>query len=617
MVHIGRISYVTEARTNLISFILFEDPFLKSSFKPLHDKFRMLRASEEPTIYRSFLHFPKEILLYIFGLFANTVSATTPWKYNKFFNEDSWTTLRDCRLVCRVFNAHVSPLLCPVLRVSLCPHSLSRLANLSENHLIASGVRGITFDLRCHSSYYAQGHQQYYQYARKVLQTALSRCSWFTEFADYAEDDQSDAAVRARLYSKAESKFGRILRCWHENTMRSDDSLAAVANQDNVEDTEIDAERWCTFLGKCYNVYAARHMQEIEMIRNGSFVRIVAQILLRFARSPFVWFKDEYPDGRSPYGDALELSNKDNTLACVLQDGHAWLDIEMLPKSRDENVTIHPLRLLTELPMTCYAMGRALRGLQIDCFPLIKGFDGLVPIGIKPDVHWNRFALVCHELTVFHFGYRGMNHTPYRTKRHDKADMAMINAFLKAACAGSKLQRVYLSMTPFRVCNNPSEIELAYCSGPILTTLSSPALRSVTIHTIDISEQDLFVMVNNLPPTLLKDLCLSSITLSEGFYAETMEILKRIDLSRLQHGKQKLKIILSTLQGGEFGPPTRFVNDDDLLWGTEEERDIALQNLREHSEPVLLKQVLRWLHSDQEGLQNPLVGSTNTEEKQD
>jgi hypothetical protein len=115
---------------------------------------------------------PDEILLDIFGCSGPTFPIHDPSEYRKPGITDASDRLEFLgtnRLVCRTFNRLISPLLCPVVSVSLCPRSIDRLEGLSRNPLIAQGIRGVRITLLFRPRTIASDLQRYHAYADSVL----------------------------------------------------------------------------------------------------------------------------------------------------------------------------------------------------------------------------------------------------------------------------------------------------------------------------------------------------------------------------------------------------------------------------------------------------------------
>jgi hypothetical protein len=121
---------------------------------------------------RTILDLPEEILLDIFCSFESGFPVHDPSEpYNLGIAKDSnrLEFLGNNRLVCRTFNRLISPLLCPIVRVSLCSGSIDRLEGLSRNPLIAQGIRGIKLSLLFRPRAIATDFGRYHAHADSVL----------------------------------------------------------------------------------------------------------------------------------------------------------------------------------------------------------------------------------------------------------------------------------------------------------------------------------------------------------------------------------------------------------------------------------------------------------------
>ncbi|KAL1613200.1 hypothetical protein SLS60_001432 [Paraconiothyrium brasiliense] len=583
------------------------------------------------------LDLPKEILLQVFGYFCDTFPAHEPQQYYKGREASDRLVLYNIRLVCRAFDTLVSPLLCPVVNVSLCSESIARLEGLCRNPLIAEGVRGVAISLRFRPSGIALDFKRYHAHAVKILNDCIGECDWHTEFQSYAEDDMSEDAVTHRDYEAAMEKFNFMKYAWgklfeerssQEEAPATTDGLedAECTPEDETEDTEDDgidqveiekeAEEARTLLKCCFETYSAAHADQARIVSDGSFVRSIVTALSHCDSSAYVWFNESQLEKENTRSRSIALAKSEEPLAHVMVQGHEWLKIEdSLCKNDDDTGLFFPASIMTDLPIACHDAAVKLRGIQVDCFPLLRGYSCLLPRFTQTDHSitqnsWARFAAACHDLEIFSFGQRGMNCSPIRPERQSASDSAIINGFIGAACSGPNLQRFVLSMGPFRVRGGRFGVrdeEHPYLASPILAALTSTHLRSIVLNSVDVCGQDLLALVKTISKAHLTDLYFASVTLSRGRYAEAMGLLHDIVVSRRQNKSSVPKITFSTLQGAEFGAPSTFDEGNTWIFGSKEERQMFWDRLEEHQRPALLQQVEEWVKSSQADELNPLL----------
>jgi hypothetical protein len=578
------------------------------------------------------LDLPEEILLDIFCSFESGFPVHDPSEhYNHWTAKDSnrLEFLGNNRLVCRTFNRLISPLLCPIVSVSLCSGSIDRLEGLSRNPLIAQGIRGIKLSLLFRPRAIATDFRRYHAHAESVLVEFERECNWYTEFQDYQEDDMSDDAVSWRNYHEAWQRIGNIRDAWR-NVLKGRSPQeyglqhTGLAGKEHKEGQNSSSDQGCeidetqAILRCCFKKYAAAYADQALIVSNGSFVRSVVGALSRCGSLPFVWFNEDKlgREGRDLKA-MLFLTDKEALIHTLIQ-GHDWLSIESnLCKDDDDTGLFFPAKVLTELPIACHGATVRLRGMSVDCFPLLKGYRCLLPgltqaDDIRISDPWARFAAACHDLEIFNFGKRGMNCSPIRPALQSTSDLTIINNYICAAVSGPHLQKLYLSMIPFSVrrgVRSEKEEKLLYPASPILAAVKSTQLQNIVIFSVDTSEQGLSVLVNAASPRHLTYLYLAGVNLSRGSYVSTMSLLHEIASSRRSIHGSRPKIHFSTLQGAEFGKPSTFDdNSNAWMFGSDKERKTFWDRLEEHQHPELLKKVEQWILDGHVGEVNPMLG---------
>lgn len=591
------------------------------------------------------LDLPKELLLDIFGYFVEDFPNNDPSK-NYRCGSEQLTLLSNNRLVCLAFNTLLSPLLCPVVRVSLCLGSIDRLEGLFRNPLIAQGIRGIAISLRFRPRAVADDFKRYYAHARSILDGLERECDWYTEFQEYERDDESDEAVTWHKYNEAWSRIRHVSAAWRKEAMSRETRLEGAenpkeeglgeskidgneANQQQDEDEDEDEEgtnfeddeisfdfgEAQALLAKSFAKYAAAQADQARIVSDGSFVRSVTRALSCCSLFPFVWFNERELEGSK--SGAISLSADYDALERTLTEGHEWLHIEdKLCKGDDQAGLFFPASILTELPLACHDAGVKLRGIDVGCFPLFLDYCSLLPRATEADDcaqpdPWARFAAACHDLEIFNFGRHGMNCSPIRPERQNPFDLAMINGFIGAAISGPRLQSLHVSLGPFRVRSGiPSREheERLYQATPIFTAITSKQLRSIVVHNVELSGADLLALAKSASPVHLTYLYFATVSLSQGRYADTMGFLHDITSARSSTTSFKPDIMFASLQGAEFGDsPVHGDDDSDLLFGTPEQREAAWASIEERLHPDLLEEVEQWIVRGKADEKNPLL----------
>jgi hypothetical protein len=543
----------------------------------------------------SILDLPNEILLDIFGYFDAKFPVHDPSSYRRqpaTYARERLEILGTNRLVCRTFNELISPLLCPVVSISLSSGSMDRLEGLSRNPLIAQGIRGVSVSLLFRPHAIATNFLRYHAYADSYLRKLEGECGYYTEFQEYEQADNSDDAVAWRNYDSLQQIY-----------IAKPDPRA-----DGGDQTAAGAQ---AILRSCFEKYAMAHADEASIISDGFFVHSVVRALSRCDSRNFAWFNEDQLGEEMLTKKAITIATDENALVQALTQGHEWLSIEdSLCKDDDDSGLFFPASILTELPIACHNAKLNLRGLSVGCFPLLRGYHCLLPATnpVEDTVDsdpWTRFAAACVGLETFEFGRHGMNCSPLRPARQSASDLAIIDGFIGAAIPGPHLQNLHVTMHPFRVRQGRPEKEIPYLGSSILAAIRTTQLRKVLLNGIDICEQSLLALASSRHLTSFR---LSSVTLSRGRYATAMSLLHEVVVSRKSNNASPPSIHLTTLQGAEFGEPSTFDdNNNGWLWGSDEERHAFWERLKKHMHPELLTPVEQWISDGCAGEANPLL----------
>ena len=547
------------------------------------------------------LRLPEEILLQILGYFtepANKWHDSNKWRYPNELRANHPNGLQNARLACRRLNEVLSPLLCPVVTVNLESCSLHHADMLSRNALIAKGIRGLEINLRYRSSRLAADICQYHVHVvRKFVDDAYRECDWHTEFQSYEDEDESPEATKHRAYQKAERVFELYSKHWREYVEQphADRLVDVQEDQSTVRANQ-------RLLQEFFDSYAERHDDQLRIVSDGSFVRTLVEVISRLKNVPFIWFTDSDQFRFSVGHDVFELSSNKDSLCRRMEAAHNWLEIESL---HDTGTDLYPVRILTDLPIACHEAAIQLKGLSVGCFPLTKGFEYLLPVSATTDVAseaWARFTVACQSLEKFHFGMNGMSCTPFRPNGFTPSHRLFIDRFTGAACSGPNLEHLCLSMTPFRLTDGrhaSSKPDQHYRAGSILNSLTSTRLLELQILSVQIDSIELEAAIDRLSSSA-RSIFLTGITLEHGQYANAMAALQQ------KVARSQLQVEFNSLEGAEFGPATKFVDDGCFgLTLDEESREDYWERLEEHMNPMLLKRTLEWIRNGQ-GRANPL-----------
>ena len=536
----------------------------------------------------SFVDLPTDIILLILAYFESEPIIQDDSIYNTPQSEwDGLPTLQACRRTCRALNELASSMICPVFRGSLNKQTMIRIDHLSRNPLIAGGIRAVELSLGFRPTSVATNAHQYFKFAEEKLDKYMGYCDYHTEFEDYEEDDQSEEAIGYRAHLAARDKFNSIEESWRQ--------YLELGKPAGIPDVPADAS-YDRLFQDCFATYRRKQQEEEEIVNDGSFVSVVASAMSRFEHPRFLSFLDYTKD--SGEWKATEVAEDDSLLREDLLRPHRWMEAERI------EAELQPASILVELPIACDRLKAPLHGLHIGCFPLTRSFSSLLSASTHSISTWSSLSLACQSLKSVQIGRRGLNCTPARKERIPDSDCEIISAYMGAICSGVDLRILYLSMTPFRVCDSRINIDrrtpvadLYYQAGSILPQVKSTSLKEVHLHNVEISCSELQFFLAKLAHFKLQNIRLCSIHLSEGSFASSVEILR----SR-KSNSEGCNIDLSSFTGGGFGAPRGF-DDGHFPFGEERAASFSAR-LEEHMYPALLKRVCAYIRGESE--KNPL-----------
>jgi hypothetical protein len=333
---------------------------------------------------------PAEILRAIFAYFERTGNAL-PDQLSALSIKDRLnlrdegracrTTVCNARLVCRLFNELASPFLVPALHIHLDQASLDRAEAVSQNRLVASGVRSVDVILRYRAAERA-GSLEYFTHC------ALGRLDGIEANIEMMLDLVDGGALPVEEHEDYEQWhevmnmdiIGHIRRAWTHN------DSAQSPNTDLPRNEEYPStEDYRRVLADAYKEYCLRHAEQTRLITGGSFVNNLAVTVARLPQAASLALVDEAYNGWDDWGDwdgcitrPKYLLTHLNEFFRYLSSPDSWQQIHQIdgPPHPPE---ILPTRILSELPIAIHKAGTQLRGLRICVLP-VTHLQDLTPL---------------------------------------------------------------------------------------------------------------------------------------------------------------------------------------------------------------------------------------------
>lgn len=438
---------------------------------------------------------------------------------------------------------------------------------------------------------------------------------------------QSRLEAQKRAQSLA-SKEAHILSGDAESThVEPDNNAADNVDEDNEmkywpdSDGDDDYNQHTSILIEGYQSYVAKHVEELRIIQNQSFARTVATALSGCTTPISFWFNDGKALWNRREMGALKLAHDMDLIRSCISAPKGWGKIESLQGSDAEEDLLMPARLLADIPIACHEAGVRIKTLHVCCFPLVYGFQSLVPSHARGKENkeqanpWTRLATACRELIDFDFN--ASNCMPVRHQRLPEKDYTIMIGYISAACSSAQLQFCKLSFRVYGINDGKStwwsgdrtqapRTETYYLGAPILNSLVSKDLRSLTIMYVEVDGATLLNALAGLHASQLQFLYLCSIVLTQGRWLDITNQLHDLLCSRPDNGK-KPRISMSSLRGMEFGAAVAFEERDPWFSGDAEEWDRFFEKLETHQHPALQKDVEEWITKDRGQEPNPLA----------
>lgn len=527
--------------------VIAERDFQDAQLGVLRDEATEVSRDKTRTRRMQLLDLPIDILRDIFDYFPGTdetgptTGVWSVWGFDDYLNEegtDHLQTIQSARLVCRLFQELASPLLCPVLRVRLGQASLDHVDGLSKNPAIAAGVRGIQIVLDYYLAELATDLSRFKDRRKEDLNRIHRMSDYYEELWLLGGDEEDDETVCPRSiesYRKAIALCNHIPRAW-------DDAANLAVGDSN--DTDSVKYTYQKILHQSHKEYQRKHEEQLQLIKDGSFVDTLASSISRMANCTALKFIDTTEEGILSYMDDPTILLNETALVKFMTAPEAWKKIEKI-----EGAELLPAKILSELPIAAHKAGVKLRALYLSCLPLRSNFSMLCPD--RPDElnPWADLHAACQSLQTFAMGCDGnMKYQPSRDTHHLPEDQAYINHYFGALLSSQSLEFVNIDLWCFTTTNS-EVVQPLYRAGSILNAASSPCIKRVYIRHISLSQCELEKFCRQLGPSV-EDVYLHDVELLSGSWIGVLDILREKVLSSCYTGE--IHVYFNELKGGEF-----------------------------------------------------------------
>lgn len=435
------------------------------------------------------------------------------------------TTVRNARLVCRLFCALASPLMFPVLRLRASRASLDLADAISRAPRIAAGVRGIVVSLETWSKDEAENIVRFAEARLDDLQGLLRLSA------------RRDLTVEQR--GKALWSMSWLVAEWRVHARAVE--AGKVASGGEALSTRQEALR------EGFGEFCRLQKEQHQILTDGSFVGTLGSAVARMGSVGSFLFVDKLPaeEFGDPPGDPMLLSDI-RKLSRFVSKPFGWREL-----GREEEWAANSVceRLLWELPIALDKAGASPRELKLGVIPHSRDFSMLGQRGADEPgpTTWDELSAACQQLEVLEFSGGA------RYEGFPEEDLANLDNYLASVLSGcgQHLRLLDLNFHQY-VSTFFATGLLSYNADPVIGALPQelPCLQTLKLHRVEVGQAELEALCSRIGDRL-GHLDLSGVLLHRGgCWAGAVDILRqKITTSQVV----ERRVHLGNLYGGEFG----------------------------------------------------------------
>lgn len=486
-----------------------------------------MALSQDSTSAVGIADLPLDILRQIFAVFeppyGNRNGKIDFPALNSFFGSDEYRTIKNARLACWALNVASSPLLCPILHLSLDQASLEHAKNLCSNPLILYGIRGVQICLSYRPSETANSLQRYKDFRLNELQSIYDTYGRSEEEAGdsrspYGDQEGSDAL-----------DFPTLRRAWNVGPYTK---LILSDEERSYQD----------LLKESYETYKERHEAQSGLVSDNTFVSTVASLLARL-NHPLSLHLVSYPYPPRMPGSRMPLASRSNFLQ-FMDAPHDWDSIEKLANGPS---VFNLSKLLVDLPIACHEAGAAPRHMYIDCFPLSGHSIANAQGG---DFDWKGLDTASQRIETFHFGpFFRHRKASYTRRFRSTLDQGFVDKLLGSVTSSPSLRHCSLNMDQFGLrgggWTKHGVLTFNYNLDAVLSRICSHSLKILKIRYVSMEQRSLEWLCENLAeePEAFE---LSNVRFTNG--RNTVAILDQLSVKLASViSEEKCRVIFSNL----------------------------------------------------------------------
>lgn len=440
--------------------------------------------------------------------------------------------IQSVRLTCRALSQIATPILFPVLQVSINYKSVNAFEQISKNPIIASKARGVIVNMAIFSGNMATDYITFIKERRGEI---FERFAVLDDEMEFRLHDADEEDEDIKEYYRMEATLFLPFEEW-----------------DQIAPTEGE---YGDILLHIHNDYNRRYLEQLECLNDPHTIQRLAAAFSRLKCGGKVHFSTEVR--HTLRRGAHDLENKelmynDQTLSHAIIQPYDWQDLYAEEKENDWTM----VKILSSLPIALADANVPLTELYVGEFPHYTGFTKLLTHDSQHAEELEKeLRRAFQNLQIFDFGYEGMKSGHIRHNPLSESDLSYMRAYLSAAMASPQLQELRMGFNSYRINTGIRDKEQdPFELGPVLRSWTSSHLTRLCLSNASLKFGELEPLLSQLG-TKMTWLYIYDILLLDGGWAPLLDAIHKSTAQRCQDGL--CEATLRTLLGAEFGTQKR------------------------------------------------------------
>ncbi|CAG9937362.1 unnamed protein product [Clonostachys rosea f. rosea IK726] len=484
---------------------------------------------------------PVELLAMITNQFRYSASLDrTAEDFIAPFSRSDLQAVQSLRLVSRLFNSLSTPLLYPIVRLSLSQKSLDRVQAVCSNPLMASGVRAIRVGLENHPIELVRDIDGWLHYHIDKLGMKHRRLS-------------SSLAQNA-FRRKAAEKAGSVEQAKHfheamEDIRRAIDrskvvrfAMRQMSSGTELVPDESDEERVARYrvlVRHCHDEFSRAYEEQVRLLLDKSFVSSVARLALH-ASHP-VALELIAREFRYPKSAKNEFR--------YLASGVSWHHEGGAGNDEQQQQAI---RIIHDLPVAIHQAGGVINAFKLGCPPMVHHLhfmEGLT------DRDWALLNAAFQQLKIFQMPNLSFSYHS-RLLRLSEEQKVHSEAYFSALIDRQNLEEVSFDGQIYLGFNASGSIEHGGIWGVLERMFGRaywPRIKRIKFSKFSIAQTHIEGLFQGLG-TSINQITLNDIHLESGSWIPAIDILQKRVKQTLGSGSlNECSVHLKALSGVEMG----------------------------------------------------------------